>query len=272
MKKGWHWTKADDARLRRLYPTCSAAHLARLFKRSAVSIYKRASVLGIAKVPEAPTKRRFWTAAEIATLKRQYPTVAARHIAAKLGYRVSQVLAKAHALGLRKAPATIARLARESVADPRHPSRGYRFPKGHVPANKGVKGWQAGGRSRATQFKPGTKPPTTKPLCSIALRDGLLYVKVNDAGYGPTDWKPLQRLVWEYTHGPIPPKHLVRFKDGNPRNFADDNLECISLRENMARNTVHNLPKALAQVVQLTGALKRQINRRTREEQNRRSS
>ena len=53
-----------------------------------------------------------------------------------------------------------------------------------------------------------------------------------------------------------------------------DNLECITRRENMARNTVHNLPKPLAETIQLLGALNRQIRRRAhaREKQDRRSA
>ncbi len=43
-----------------------------------------------------------------------------------------------------------------------------------------------------------------------------------------------------------------------------DRLECITRRENMARNTVHNLPKELARLVQLQGAVKRQINKRSK--------
>lgn len=47
-----------------------------------------------------------------------------------------------------------------------------------------------------------------------------------------------------------------------------DKLECITFRENMRRNTVHaKYPKELVRLVQLRGALARQINLRQREQQ-----
>lgn len=49
-----------------------------------------------------------------------------------------------------------------------------------------------------------------------------------------------------------------------PTDVRLDNIECITRRELMARNTVHNLPAALKEVVQLSGVLKRQINKRKR--------
>jgi hypothetical protein len=45
-----------------------------------------------------------------------------------------------------------------------------------------------------------------------------------------------------------------------------DRLECISRRENMQRNTVHNYPAPIPQLIQLKGALQRQINKRERHE------
>ena len=49
--------------------------------------------------------------------------------------------------------------------------------------------------------------------------------------------------------------------------ITPDVVECISRRENMLRNSVHTrLPKPLASLVQLRGALQRQINRRAARE------
>jgi hypothetical protein len=59
----------------------------------------------------------------------------------------------------------------------------------------------------------------------------------------------------------------VRFLPGQFTTDLDaitlDRLELLTMRENMARNTVHNLPPEVASLVQLRGALVRRINRLT---------
>ena len=69
-------------------------------------------------------------------------------------------------------------------------------------------------------------------------------------------------ILWESVHGPVPPSHAVAFRDGNKQHIALDNLELITRAELMRRNTIHNYPKEIAQLVQLRGAITRQINRK----------
>jgi len=56
---------------------------------------------------------------------------------------------------------------------------------------------------------------------------------------------------------------VVIFRNADHADIRLENLELITRRELMLRNSVHNLPKPLAQAVQLLGALNRQIRRRT---------
>jgi hypothetical protein len=65
---------------------------------------------------------------------------------------------------------------------------------------------------------------------------------------------------------------VLAFRNGDRRAIRLKNLKCISRRELMARNTVHNLPRPLAQTILLLGALNHQIRKRTKvhEEQDRR--
>jgi hypothetical protein len=63
---------------------------------------------------------------------------------------------------------------------------------------------------------------------------------------------------------------VVRFKDGQrTTNVADitlDRLECITQRENMRRNSNWTkYPVEVARLVQLKGAINRQINRMNKE-------
>ena len=229
--------------------------------------------------------RRAWHPDEDRALIARYPHEATAILARDLGRSTRAVYMRARQMGLTKAAEYLAspaacRLRRGDTVGAR-----YRFPKGHVPANKGLRrpGWGPG-RMKATQFKPGVRMGVAaKNWCPVGTvrtdTEGYQRIKVREArpgeayGFGNVRvWPLLNRHLWEKAHGPIPPGHSVVFKDGNRSNCTLANLECITRRDLMARNTVHNLPKPLARAVQLLGALNRQIRRRARshEEQDRR--
>jgi hypothetical protein len=46
----------------------------------------------------------------------------------------------------------------------------------------------------------------------------------------------LKRYIWEQHRGKIPRGYVVRYKDDNPARCVLENLECISRKENAARN------------------------------------
>lgn len=218
--------------------------------------------------------RRRWTADEDAQLRAQYADEPTAVISAALGRPASSVYQRAYALGLRKSQAFL-----DSPAAGRTNGRqgmGTRFPKGHVPANKGLRrpGWGPG-RMKATQFKRGERRGVAarnwRPVGTILTdTEGYHRIKVHEArsgeayGFGNVRvWPLLQRHVWEQAHGPIPKGYNVCFKDGDKSNCALDNLELVSRADMMKRNTVHNYPKPLASAIQLLGALRRQIRKRT---------
>lgn len=107
------------------------------------------------------------------------------------------------------------------------------FTPGHVPFNKGMKGWQAGGRAKETQFKPGRPAHEARnylPIGSTRLsKDGYLERKVtDDLNLVPARrWEFEHRLVWEAVNGPIPENHVVVFLDGDKLNCDLDNLRCV---------------------------------------------
>lgn len=205
---------------------------------------------------------RPWTKRDHQILRRRYPNEPTSDTAAALGRSVRAVYAQATLLGLRKSAKYLASPAAHRC-DGRK-GMATRFTKGHKPWNAGKKGWKAGGRSAETRFKKGHKPQTWVPVgTEVVDPDGYLKRKIaDDAVPSRFNWQFVHVLVWEEANGPRPPGHTIVFKDGNKRNVALDNLECISRAELMRRNTVHNYPKPLAQAIQLRGALKRQINRR----------
>ena len=103
----------------------------------------------------------------------------------------------------------------------------YRFPKGHVPANKGVKGFSYPGMV-ATQYKKGHKPANWMPMGSERVNgDGYIDVKTQD-GKLQKNWKGKHLIVWEEANGPVPKGHAVIFADGNRLNVVLENLILVS--------------------------------------------
>lgn len=112
-----------------------------------------------------------------------------------------------------------------------------RFEKGHVPANKGRKGYVAPGAEKGW-FQNGGQPWNTMPVGTILKKqDGYLYKKINDRpGDWRHNWKQLHLILWEEAHGPIPKGCLVIFKDGDRQNCVLENLTLITQAENAVMN------------------------------------
>lgn len=225
--------------------------------------------------------KRLWNPEEDALMRALYPDMPTADLAARLGRPFESVYRRAWKLGLRKSAAYMASPAACRLRRGDNIGAPHRFPKGHVPANKGLRrpGWHRG-RMQETQFKKGHRhgraAAAYKPIGTERIsKDGYLERKVNDALPFQRRWRAVHLLIWETANGPLPAGHAISFKNGDRTDIRIDNLELISRRELMARNTVHNLPAPLPEVVQLIGALKRKINRKTRsdnEKQDRRSA
>jgi hypothetical protein len=212
--------------------------------------------------------RRPWSREDDILLRGLYPNAPTPQVAGRLKRTVAAIYGRAEKLGLKKSPAYLAspaacRLRRGDQVGVR-----FRFQKGHVPANKGLRRPGYGpGRMKQTQFRKGQLNGVAarrfKPIGSTRIVDGYLYRKVAAIpGTWTRNWKLVHVLLWESLHGPVPARHAVAFKNGDRTDIRPENLELIHRRALMARNTVHNLPKPLAQTVQLLGALRRQINRK----------
>lgn len=215
---------------------------------------------------------RPWAAEDDLLLRALYPDMPTGEVARRLNRSVRATYGRAKNLGIQKSAAYLAspaacRLRRGDAVGKR-----FRFQKGHVPANKGLRrpGWSPG-RMGETQFKKGVRRGVAvrlyKPIgTERTSKDGYLERKVNDALPLQARWRAVHLVIWEAVHGRLPKGHAIVFKNGDKRDVRLDNLECITRAELMARNTVHNLPKPLAQAIQLLGALNRKINRRAQRE------
>ncbi len=217
--------------------------------------------------------RRIWTAAEVAHLRATYADTLTATIALDLGRSVSKVYAKAADLGLRKSDAYLASPDACRLRRGDNVGIACRFQKGHVPANKGLRrpGWGPE-PMRRNCFKPGQWPINRDPGFYVlgALRantDGYIEMRIS-LELGAHGWRALHRILWEDAHGPIPPGHVVRFKNGDTLDCELANLELISRADLARRNSIHNLPQSLKSAIMALG----QFKRRVREESNRRSA
>ncbi len=215
--------------------------------------------------------RAQWTPEQIAMVVELYPHQKTEKIAQMVDKTSMQVYCKAASLGLKKTPEYM------NSPDACRLRRGgnigaeYRFQKGQVPPNKGIKGISYPGMV-PTQFKPGSKPKNWMPIGSERYsKGGYLQRKLTDTGYPPRDWVSAHSILWRQHYGDIPVAHRVCFKDGNKQNIVIENLELVSIADVMRRNTIHNLPKPLKEVIQLTGYIKRRINTRRRKDEQRAS-
>lgn len=221
------------------------------------------------KAIRARRRRQFWTEADIAYVRQHYARSSTQAIAAELGRTDLGIYQLSQKLGLAKDPEFVTAQNRALGRALREAGRPHRFPKGHVPANKGARrpGWHRG-RMQETQFKKGQRPHTWKPIGTIVVNvDGYLVRKVTDTGYAPRDWVGVHRLVWIEANGPIPPGHIIRFREGRHTTDVDkitpDALECITRKENARRNHFKTIyPPDVAQLIVLKGAIRRQIRKR----------
>lgn len=195
----------------------------------------------------APTIRHgAWTDEEDAFLRAHYATRTGPQIAQLLGRSGSAVRNRVGILGLKK------RL------------NAGRFKAGGTPWNKGSH-YVAGGNSPRTRFQPGNRPHTWQPIGHVRVtKDGYLQRKATDTGYTPHDYVFIHHLVWRMHGNTVPPGHALVFRDGDKRNVDINNLELVTRTELMRRNTIHNYPREIVQLVHLRGAITRQINKRER--------
>lgn len=210
--------------------------------------------------------RTFWTPAQLKLLRKHYPHKRTEDLVKVIGRDLRSIYAKAAELQIRKSAAFLA-----SPASGRTSGRqgiGTRFEKGNSAWNKGLKGIDiAGPRGRATQFKPGSRPHNWQPIGHERVTDdGIKQRKMTDTGVTGADYVPLHVLLWIEHNGPFPSGSIIAFKDKDRNNITIENLECLTRAQLMLRNSYHTrYPKEVANLIQLRGALQRQINRREKD-------
>lgn len=141
------------------------------------------------------------------------------------------------------------------------------FKKGSVSFNKGMKmeeylSQETVRKLRKHQFKKGQKPCNTKYNGHISKRyhkgSGTTYyfIRVKKGKY-----VHLHRHVWEKANGPIPEGMIVVFRDGDSENVCLENLEMISMEENMLRNSIHDYPEEIIPTMTTISKIKSKIKK-----------
>ena len=261
------WSKADEQYLRDHYAETPLDQMAEQLQRTTKAIRSRAKLLKVVRAGKQP-----WTAEETEYIRTHYADTLTEAIAKHLNRTVRKIYSKAKRMGLEKSeayildPANRCRLPKGSDI-----GKAFRFQPGDEPVNKGIRrpGY-AVGRMAETQFKQGSLNGFAlqryKPVGTIlADPEGYLRIKVREHdehthGWHKDVWPLLHHKIWTDARRTIPEGHVLVFKDRDRSHCSLDNLECISRGELANRNQMwNNLPRELAEVIQLNGVLKRKL-------------
>jgi hypothetical protein len=122
------------------------------------------------------------------------------------------------------------------------------FNNGHVPAN--------------------VKPVGHERVCS---KDGYIIIKTAETNpnTGFFGWYRAKHVVnWEAHNGPVPEGKILRFIDGDPKNWAIENMELITraeharlnqLRLNQQPEELRETVRVLAKLIDRTGRISRDL-------------
>jgi hypothetical protein len=203
-------------------------------------------------------KRKKWTTDEINLIRQLYPDTSTMEIAKKLNRSVTSTYNMAFIIGVKKSTEYMKEcLVREAEKLKKLGSQ-TRFTKGGIPINKGKKmDGTLYEKVKHTFFKTGNEPHNIKydGYERIDSKDGYIYVRIAKAKFVLK-----HRKIWENYNGPIPAGHIIIFKDGNKLNCNIENLQMITKRENMTRNSMTNYPPELKKLIKLNNKLKSKLN------------
>ena len=172
-------------------------------------------------------------------LRKRYPNSPTSDIAKALDRKIKAVYQKAIQLGLRKSAAYLESPHACRLRRGDNIGASFRFLRGHVPANKGLRrpGWGPG-RMKDTQFRKGEMAGAARkkwvPVgTEVVDADGYRKRKVSDDRTKPSrfNWKFLHVIEWEGHHGAVPPGHAICFRNGDKSDIRVENLELVRRAE-----------------------------------------
>ncbi len=180
-------------------------------------------------------------------MRAEFPQVRTLDLARSMNRSLDSVRSRAVILGLTKTPDTLHRI---NIERDKSKSAATRFAPGFTPWNKGVTDYRL---------------PSGAPLGTERVRGGYHERKVKMDGPPWQRWRFVHVLLYEEKFGPVPAGCLVTFRDGNPDHCTLDNLVVITQSQNMARHSAHLYGPELFRLMQLRGAITRQLNKRKKQ-------
>jgi hypothetical protein len=220
--------------LKKYYPEYGYAYCATMLNRTRESVKSKVLVLKLKRTND----KRAWSPEEYDILKRDYPHMETSELAVKLNRSVCSINGQAHKLNLNKTAEHRKKMDKKCGEHIRSAGVAHRFPKGHVPQNKGKKmPDEIRERVKHTWFKKGNLPKNTLYDNAITIRHDknghdYKYIRISKA-----KWVMLQVYNWEKIHGPIPKDKIIVAKDGNSLNCDPDNWMMVSRAEHLERNS-----------------------------------
>lgn len=202
-------------------------------------------------------KQKVWTEADLQLLVDLFPHQYTKVVAEKLGCTYSVIVWKASKMGLKKDPNFRKEELQRQGERLKEIGKKSRFEKGAIPANKGKKmSKETRAKAKHTFYKKGHLPHNTKHDGHERLStDGYMMIRVELGKYVLK-----HRWLWEQENGKIPKGKILVFKNGNPLDLTLDNLELITRKELMNKNSIMRFPPELRKTIKLVHKLKREIN------------
>lgn len=208
--------------------------------------------------------KKVWTQQEIEYIMLHYPHERTDAIAKYLNLPVIQIYGKADRLGIKKTDEFKASPDSGMLIKGCGIGKEFRFKKGNTAFNKGKKqneymDTKSIEKTKKTWFKEGIIPANSKHDGAITLRKNKNTGQAYFIRVGPSNWISLSRKIWEDKNGSIPKGGMIRMKDGDPLNCEPENLELITKKENMLKNSITMYPPELIPIVKMNVKLKKQI-------------
>lgn len=209
--------------------------------------------------------RKPWHDADIEILKRLYAFNTTSSIALELNRPIHSVYSKAHSLGLSKnehfyKSELSGRIIKESTLSVK-----TQFRKGNKPFNTGMKAEDFMSHEtlikfRANSYKKGHLPHNTKTDGTISLRKDKSGYSYRFIRTSIGEWEALHVYNWKQKYGPVPCGFIVVFQTADKTNYDVSNLELITRKDNMLRNTIQHYPAELRETMKALKKLTHQIN------------
>lgn len=210
--------------------------------------------------------KRF-TPEEDKILHDNYLNLSLNQLSAKLGRAMESVAGRLPRLGLVVPPEIIHKRMAESFTRLAESGKISRFGKGHVPKNKGQKmPPELYEKCKGTMFKPGQVPATC-----VHFGKPYLHHRTRKDGYIERLWfiqegKNKRSAYLAYlcrTNGIDLTGKKPILKEGFDHSRAPtlDDILVLTNADNMRLNTLHRYPKDVVRLIQVKGALQRQINK-----------